>query len=51
MNELDEEEILQPVELPEEPAFDAARHALTVNRNRLNELLFGPQDYALVART
>lgn len=51
VNELDEEEILQPVELPEEPAFDAARHALTVNTNRLNELLFGPQDYALVART
>ncbi len=51
VNELDEEEILHPVELPEEPAFDAARHALTVNTNRLNELLFGPQDYALVART
>ena len=51
VNELDEDECLQPVDLPEEPALDAARHALTVNTNRLNELLFGPQDYALVART
>jgi SAM-dependent methyltransferase len=44
------EERLRPVELPADPAFDAARIALAANVARLNEVIFGPQDYALVAR-
>ena len=43
-------ERLTPVALPPDPAFDEARHALTANVERLNEVLFGPQDYALIAR-
>ena len=49
-NELGEEQLLEPVELPPDPRFDDARRALEANRARLNEVLFGPQDYALVAR-
>jgi len=49
-NELGAEQLLEPVELPSEPHFDDARRALEANRARLNEVLFGPQDYALVAR-
>ena len=49
-NELGQEQLLEPVELPPEPRFDDARRALEANRARLNEVLFGPQDYALVAR-
>jgi O-antigen chain-terminating methyltransferase len=45
-----EHERLRPVELPPDPAFDSARIALGANVARLNEVLFGPQDYALVAR-
>jgi SAM-dependent methyltransferase len=37
------------VELPADPAFDSARTALTANIKRLNEVVFGSQDYALVA--
>jgi SAM-dependent methyltransferase len=45
------EERLQEIELPGEEAFDAARSALAANVRRLNEVLFAPLDYALVART
>jgi O-antigen chain-terminating methyltransferase len=40
---------LQQVALPPEAAFDAARGALEANVQRLNEVVFGPQDYALLA--
>ena len=43
------EERLRPVALPPEAAFDAARGALEANVQRLNEVVFGPQDYALLA--
>ena len=49
LNEPPEEERLRAVELPAERAFDDARIALAANMSRLNEILFGPQDYALVA--
>ena len=41
------EERLREVDLPD----DAAREALAANVRRLNDLLFGPLDYALLART
>jgi SAM-dependent methyltransferase len=41
------EERLREVDLPD----DAARAALAANVRRLNEVLFAPLDYALVART
>jgi SAM-dependent methyltransferase len=41
------EERLCDVDLPD----DAAREALAANVRRLNEVLFGPLDYALLART
>jgi SAM-dependent methyltransferase len=44
------EERLREVELPSGEEFDAARAALAANVKRLNETLFGPLDYALVAR-
>jgi O-antigen chain-terminating methyltransferase len=50
LNEPPPEERLRPVELPGEPAFDDARLALAANVARLNDVIFGPQDYALVAR-
>jgi SAM-dependent methyltransferase len=50
LNEPPPEERLRPVELPPEPAFDAARLALAANVARLNDVVFGPQDYAVVAR-
>jgi O-antigen chain-terminating methyltransferase len=50
VNEPPPEERLRPVELPADAAFDDARVALAANVARLNEVLFGPQDYALVAR-
>jgi SAM-dependent methyltransferase len=50
LNEPAPEERLRPVELPADPAFDAARIALAANVARLNEVIFGPQDYALVGR-
>ena len=43
-------ERLREVELPSEPEFDAAREALRQNVRRLNDQLFGPLDYAIVAR-
>jgi SAM-dependent methyltransferase len=50
LNEPEDAQRLEPVELPSDPAFDGARRALESNRARLNEVVFGPQDYALVAR-
>jgi len=50
LNEPPEGERLRPVELPPDPAFDDARIALAANVARLNEVVFGPQDYALVGR-
>nr|MBA2476365.1 class I SAM-dependent methyltransferase [Actinomycetota bacterium] len=43
-------ERLQPVELPAEPALSEARAALAGNVERLNALLYGPLDYAILAR-
>jgi SAM-dependent methyltransferase len=42
-------ERLRPVTLPPDPRFDEARLALGANVERLNDLLFGPQDYAMTA--
>ena len=50
LNEPAPEERLRPVELPPDAAFDDARVALAANVARLNEVVFGPQDYALVCR-
>ncbi|MBA3364390.1 MAG: class I SAM-dependent methyltransferase [Actinobacteria bacterium] len=50
LNEPPAAERLRPVDLPPEPAFDPARAALAHNVDRLNEQLFGPLDYAVVAR-
>jgi O-antigen chain-terminating methyltransferase len=44
------EERLAPVELPADPAFDPARRALARNVGLLNDHVFAPLDYALVAR-
>lgn len=49
LNEPPEEERLRAVELPPDVAFDEARIALSANVARLNEVVFGAQDYALVA--
>jgi len=43
-------ERLVEVELPDREEFDRSRAALTANVRRLNELLFGPLDYAVHAR-
>jgi SAM-dependent methyltransferase len=50
LHEPPEHERLRPVDLPPDRAFDTARVALAANVARLNEVVFGPQDYALVAR-
>jgi O-antigen chain-terminating methyltransferase len=44
------EERLREVELPPDEQFDAPRTALAENVRRLNDVLFGPLDYALLAR-
>jgi SAM-dependent methyltransferase len=49
VNEPPAAERLRAVELPADPAFDRAREALAHNVDRLNEQLFGPLDYAVVA--
>jgi 2-polyprenyl-3-methyl-5-hydroxy-6-metoxy-1,4-benzoquinol methylase len=46
-----ERERLRPVPLPAERAFEDTREALDANVDRLNDVVFGPQDYAVVART
>lgn len=50
LNPPPDEERLRPVVLPTDQALDEARHALDANVARLNEVVFGPQDYALVGR-
>jgi len=50
LNEPPADERLREVELPPEAEFDAAREALAQNVRRLNDQLFGPLDYAIVAR-
>jgi O-antigen chain-terminating methyltransferase len=50
LNEPPGDERLRAVELPDDPPFDAARAALAANVDRLNGLLFGPLDYAILAR-
>jgi SAM-dependent methyltransferase len=50
LNEPPAEERLREVELPPEAEFDPAREALAQNVRRLNDQLFGPLDYAIVAR-
>jgi SAM-dependent methyltransferase len=49
MNEPEQAQVLESVELPPGPEFDPARRALEANRVRLNQVVFGPQDYAVVA--
>jgi len=49
LNEPPTEERLRPVELPSGPQFDQARVALAANVARVNDVVFGPQDYALIA--
>jgi SAM-dependent methyltransferase len=51
LNPPPDDERLRPVALPADPGFDEARVALDANVARLNEVVFGPQDYALVCRT
>jgi SAM-dependent methyltransferase len=50
VNEPAPEDRLHYVELPADPAFDPARIALAENTARLNDVVFGPQDYVLIAR-
>src|SRR5438552_6032266 len=50
LNEPPAEERLREVELPPEAEFDPAREALAQNVRRLNDQLFGPLDYAILAR-
>ncbi len=50
MNEPPPQARLQPVELPEGPELEQARWALNTNVERLNDVVFAAQDYALVAR-
>jgi O-antigen chain-terminating methyltransferase len=50
LNEPPPVERLRAVDLPDDPAFDGARAALAHNVERLNAQLFGPLDYAIVAR-
>jgi SAM-dependent methyltransferase len=50
LNEPPQDERLRAVALPDDPALDTARAALAANVERLNGLLFGPLDYAILAR-
>ena len=50
LNEPPADERLREVELPPEAEFDPAREALAQNVHRLNDQLYGPLDYAIVAR-
>jgi SAM-dependent methyltransferase len=50
LNAPGDEERLRRVDLPDTPEFDRARAALAANVTRVNELLFAPLDYAIVAR-
>ena len=50
LNSPPDTERLRQVELPDGPEFDQPRAALASNVARLNDLLYGPLDYAIVAR-
>jgi len=50
LNSPPDAERLRQVELPEGPEFDQPRAALASNVARLNDLLYGPLDYAVLAR-
>ena len=50
MSEPAAEERLRLVPLPDEVALARAKEALDANVNRLNDVVFGPQDYAVIAR-
>jgi SAM-dependent methyltransferase len=50
LNAPPEEARLQPVPLPPGETWEPARRALADNTARLNEVVFGPQDYAVLAR-
>ena len=50
LNEPPAGERLQPVALPADARYAAAQEALDADVRRLNEVVFGPQDYAVVAR-
>jgi len=50
LNEPPEHERLRAVDLPDDARLDAARAALADNVERLNGLLYGPLDYAILAR-
>ena len=50
LNEPPPEERMRDVELPPRAEFDAARQALADNVRLLNEHVFGPLDYAVLAR-
>ena len=50
LNSPPDAERLRQVELPDDPEFDQTRAALASNVARLNDLLYGPLDYAIVAR-
>ena len=51
LSELSEAERLKLVPLPEGRDFAPTKDALDANVNRLNDVVFGPQDYALLATT
>ncbi len=50
LNPPPEDAQLQPVPLPEGEQWEPARRVLAENVIRLNQVIFGPQDYAVVAR-
>jgi SAM-dependent methyltransferase len=50
LNEPPAAERMRPVELPDDARYAAAQEALDADVRRLNEVVFGPQDYAIVAR-
>jgi O-antigen chain-terminating methyltransferase len=50
LNEPPAEERLAPLDVPPDWLPEPARQTLERNIARLNEVVFGPQDYALVAK-
>ena len=50
LNEPPAGERMRAVELPADARYAAAQEALDADVRRLNEVVFGPQDYAVVAR-
>jgi O-antigen chain-terminating methyltransferase len=51
LGDVPEHERLRRVPLPADGALAGAREALDADVDRLNDVVFGPQDYAVVART